>query len=222
MDRKNFIRKALSPWVWINITLMTAIVVGLIMGIWNIMEAYTIHGEKAEVPKVKGMTIENARYTLTKSRLKLQVMDSTYNKKLPEGMVMKQVPEPGKVVKPGRAIELTINTHASPTVPCPDIINNCSKREAEQRLESMGLKLTDHEYIAGQKDYVLGLKSEGKLVKAGDRIKTEKEVTLVLGSGTKDGHVDTLDTKKPQTKDQKLLDLEFDEDAEDEIVEEIL
>ena len=223
MDSKTFIRKALSPWVWINIILMTCLILGLVIGVWTIMDDYTNHGQKQEVPKIKGMNITDAKKVLKSSKLKMLVIDSSYSKKLPDGMILNQMPSAGKIVKPGRAIEVTVNTHASPTLPVPDIINNCSKREAEQRLSILGFKLDPCEYIAGQRDYVLGLKSEGKLVKAGDLIKTEKPVTLVLGSGTKDGHVDTTQTYPTKTQTQKAkTPEEEDKEVEDAIIEEIL
>lgn len=212
MDKRTFLRKALSPWVWTNLLVMLAIVVGLVVGVWDMMAAYTRHGEKREVPKIKGMTLADARRTLDPVGLRIEVVDSIFSRTLPDGLILEQVPAAGFEVKPGRSVEVKINTHAAPTLPVPDIINNCSRREAEQRLSALGFRLADPQYVAGQKDYVLGLRSEGRLVKAGDRVRTSAPVTLVLGTGTRTGQLDTLTAETTEEEDLK---------ADAEVVEEI-
>lgn len=227
MDKHTFIRKLLGPSLWINLTLMLALFVGLGIGVWDMADAYTRHGAKCDVPRIKGMNIAAAQKTLKSIGLRVVAVDSLYSRTLPDGLILEQTPAAGTVVKPGRAIEVKVNTHASPTLPTPDIINNCSRREAEQRLAAMGFQLTEPQYAAGARDYVLGLRSEGHLVKAGDRIKTEAPLTLVIGTGTRDGSLDTASVslpeeaekgkKKPAPKTSEEEDME----AEAEVIEEI-
>ena len=93
-------------------------------------------------------------------------------------------PAPGSKVKTGRNIYLTINTRNVPTLPIPDIADNCSLREAEARLKSLGFKLGPIEYAPGDKDWVLSVKCKGRNVVAGDRVEIDCPITLVVGNNS--------------------------------------
>ena len=101
-------------------------------------------------------------------------------------------PVAGSKVKTGRTIYLTINTRNVPTLPIPDIADNCSLREAEARLKSLGFKLGPIEYAPGDKDWVLSVKCKGRNVVAGDRVEIDVPITLVVGNNN-DGIGDDFD-----------------------------
>lgn len=182
MTGKDFARKIFSPVIWLNVLGMV-VLVGLVgfATIWW-MKDYTRHGVGVSVPSLKGKLISDAIIELTEMQLEGVVIDSSYNKKLTPGMVLDQTPGPGSYVKAGRQIYITINAKTEPTMPIPNLIENCSAREAEAKLQALGFKLTPYEYIEGQKDWVLGIKCRGRKIYAGERIPLTTPITLVVGN----------------------------------------
>lgn len=170
-----------STLLW-NLVAMAMAIVLVAVGIWYWMGYYTHHGERIEVPDVKGMVLSDADYTLTRARLETVVADSGYDRRLPAGTVLEQLPAAGKQVKSGREIYLTINSGKTPTLAMPDIADNSSLREAEAKLRSMGFKLGPIEYAYGDKDWVLDVKCRGRHVNVGERISIDDPVTLVVGN----------------------------------------
>ncbi len=166
---------------------MILVVIGLCVGLWFWMNKYTRHGEKVSVPNLKGMLVHDAEYALGRLGLTCVVTDSSYNRSLPAGTVLEQLPVSGSNVKTGRDIYLTINSQQVPTISMPDIADNCSLREAEARLKALGFKLGPTEYVPGDKDWVMGVKWRGNQVYAGDRIPIDEYITLVVGTNDEGG-----------------------------------
>ena len=192
-----------STLLW-NLVAMAMAIVLVAVGIWYWMGYYTHHGERIEVPDVKGMVLSDADYTLTRARLETVVADSGYDRRLPAGTVLEQLPAAGKQVKSGREIYLTINSGKTPTLAMPDIADNSSLREAEAKLRSMGFKLGPIEYAYGDKDWVLDVKCRGRHVNVGERISIDDPVTLVVGNNDVEA-------------DDYGLDDEWDEEEEEEL-----
>ena len=181
-----FFKKFFSPIIWGNLLAMVAVVVLLGLGVWNGLGIYTRHGEGVEVPNVVGMMESDARYTLGRVGLVADIVDSAYNKAQPAGCILEQTPGLGSRVKEGRAIFLTVNSENTPTLPIPDIADNCSWREAEAKLRAMGFKLGPVELVPGDKDWVIGVKSRGRNVYAGERVPLDVPLVLQVGLGTDD------------------------------------
>ena len=177
-------KKSLRNSVAFNLLCVLACLAAIIMLTLGGLRIYTRHGQEIEVPDLKGMTTEQAVSTLDKAGRQAWIDDSVYFKQLPPNTVYAQSIMAGSKVKEGRTIRLTINTAQPPTVPLPDIADNSSEREATMRLTALGLKLTAPEYIKGEKDWVYGVKVEGRNVAAGARIPSTASVTLVVGDGT--------------------------------------
>ena len=66
-------------------------------------------------------------------------------------------------------------------------------REAEARLRSLGFKIGPHELIEGEKDWVYGVKYNGRMVYAGDRLPVDSRIILQVGSGNMEDYSDSLD-----------------------------
>lgn len=186
MTGKEFKEKMLSPILWGNLLVMALVAVALAIGAWIWLGKYTHHGEEIIVPDVEGKLIGDAEYTLEMLDLKAIVVDSTYDHSKPSGAIMVQLPKAGSKVKSGREIYLTINSKESPTVSLPDIADNCSLREAQDRLRQLGFRLGPIEYKEGDKDWVYGVKCKGRTVMAGERVPTDAVITLIVGNGTGD------------------------------------
>ena len=178
----DFFKKLTSPIVYWNLIMLVVVSIALLIVLWFWMKDFSHHGESVEVPQVKGMLLADAEYELGKQGLVVVISDSSYNRKLPAGTVLEMAPAPGSKVKTGRNIYLTINTRSVPTLPIPDIADNCSLREAEARLKSLGFKLGPIEYAPGDKDWVLAVKCKGVHVMAGDRVEIDCPITLVVGN----------------------------------------
>ena len=86
-------------------------------------------------------------------------------------------------MKEGRIVYVTINSLTMPRVAIPDLIDNCSYREAQAKLQALEFKLTEPKLIDGDKDWVYGIQCNGKNVITGDLIARESTLTLVIGNG---------------------------------------
>jgi len=194
MGMKEFFKKIFSPVVFWNLFAMVAVGIALIIGAWVWMNKFTHHGESVRVPDVKGMLLADAARTLEHDGLVATVSDSSYNKNLPAGTVLDQIPVKGSVVKSSRNIYLVVNSQQTPTLSLPDIADNCSLREAEAQLKALGFKLGAIEYVEGDKDWVMAVKCRGRYVYAGERIPIDAPVVVVVGNSDLNGDFEDWDS----------------------------
>ncbi len=178
-----FFKKLFSPILWVNILLMVALVVLLIVGTVVCLSAYTRHGETVKVPDVGRLPMLEARKTLRSAGLNVEVIDTGYVKELPMDCVLEQKPVAGSTVKKGRVISIVVNASNTPTIALPDIIQNCSLREAVARLRSMGFKVGEPEYVRGEREWVYGVTVDGRRRNVGERIPINKVVVVQAGNG---------------------------------------
>ena len=134
------------------------------------------------MPNVKNKNLDQAQLLLNQQFMQGIVIDSNYVKELPAGIVLDQAPAGGLRVKKGRTIYLTTNTNEVPKIKIPDVIDNSSMRQAAAKLKAMGFKLTEPEMVAGEQDWVYGIKYRGRALKAGDKVPSEALLTLCIGS----------------------------------------
>ena len=178
-----FIKKIFSPLVMLNCLGMILVVVLFFFGALAFIDFYTLHGEEGEVPKLTGVSEQIAYSKLKALGLKAEVRDTGYVHKAAPFEVLEQSIKPGTKIKPGRTIYLTINSNGSKRIELPDLADNCSRREAEDKLKTLGFKLGATEFIIGDPDWVYEVKVNGKTVKAGTRISVDLPITLVVGKG---------------------------------------
>ena len=178
-----FIKKTFSPLVMLNCLGMVLVVVLFFFGTLAFIDFYTLHGEEVEVPKLTGVSEQIAYSKLKALGLKAEVRDTGYVHKAAPFEVLEQSIKPGTKIKPGRTIYLTINSNGSKRIELPDLADNCSRREAEDKLKTLGFKLGATEFIIGDPDWVYEVKVNGKTVKAGTRISVDLPITLVVGKG---------------------------------------
>lgn len=169
--------------LWVNILLMVLLIVAVPVVTFLLLDSFTRHGEKIEVPNVVGKSLYSAEGML-KDRGLVAVVDSAYDKSAMRGSVLEQSPKAGYEVKGGRVVYLTVNMRGEPIVQLPDVLNHGSLREVESLLKSLGFKLTPHEVLAGRpKDLVIAVKQGGREVFAGQKISRERMLTIVIGGG---------------------------------------
>lgn len=185
---------------------MAAVVMLLVLSANIALNVYTHHGESIPVPDVRKHSIDETMDLLEDLGFAVVVNDTGYVKTLPPGTVLEQMPIPGTRVKSGRVIYLTINADDSPTLTLPDIIDNCSLREAQAKLTSMGFKLGDPQLVAGEKDWVYGILVNGRSVTAGQRISIESKLIIQVGNGQRNAADSIYMTDKPEQEYEESYD----------------
>jgi beta-lactam-binding protein with PASTA domain len=183
MDFKKIGKKLISPMVWGNALAMLLFLAIVIWGTMIFLNNYTRHGESIEVPDLRGQKPEAAMMRLEALGLTGVVTDTGYVTTQPPYTLLDQSIAPGKCVKSGRTINLTINANGARPMAIPDLANNTSVREAEARLRTLGFTLTEHEYISGDLDWVYAVKVRGREVNVGEKIPVNIPLTLVVGKG---------------------------------------
>lgn len=202
MKLKEFFSFKSNRVFWLNIIGMCLFVLAVVYAALKGIDIYTRHGESISVPNVKGMAADNAIRTLAQSKLVAVVVDSTYVPDVPFGAVVDQSPLQGARVKDGRQVYLTVCTNRMPTRAIPDVIDNSSLREAQARLQAAGFKLTDNEYVSGDKDWVYGLRYRGRELTPGEKIPVGSTVTLIVGGdGTGDMMPDSIGASSEEEED---------------------
>ncbi|WP_418698737.1 PASTA domain-containing protein [Bacteroides sp.] len=183
MTIKDFFSFKQNKYFWVNLLAMIVVVVGLIFGVLKGLDIYTRHGEAVVVPDVKGMSIGEAEKLFRNQGLSCIVSDSSYVKALPAGCILEYNPAAGQKVKEGRTIYLTINTLNVPLHTVPDVADNSSLRQAEARILAAGFKLAEIQHVAGEKDWVYGIKYKGRSLTTGEKVPVGAVLTLMVGDG---------------------------------------
>ena len=189
---KDFFSFKNNRWFWMNIIGMLVAIIVLFLLVLFGLNLYTHHGEAVVVPDVKGMLLNEAELNISKKELKTIVIDSNFVKDIPVNTILEQNPIAGQKVKKGRIIYVTICTDSELLVTIPDIIDNSSFRQAEARLKALGFLVDNPKIVAGERDWVYGLKMGERKLIAGEKIPRESLLTLEIGSGSNDIPADTL------------------------------
>lgn len=155
----------------------------LLIGALFFLDSYTRHGDSVEIPDVRGLDEQTAKSKLEAVGLLAEVTDTGYVYRATPYSVLEQSLLPGEKVKPGRTLYLTINADGPRKIALPDVADNCSRREAEDKLKVLGFKLGATEYIVGDPEWVYGIKVNGRDVSAGTRVSVNTPVVLVVGAG---------------------------------------
>jgi beta-lactam-binding protein with PASTA domain len=213
MALKDFFTGKSGTKFWVNIVLMVLIIVAIPIVALYMLDSFTHHGEKIEVPNVVGKSLYDAETMLKDRGLLAMVVDSVYDKHAPKGSVLEQTPKSGFEVKGGRMVYLTVNLNGEPMAQLPDVVGHGSLREAVALLQSLGFKLTPHKPVIGRpKDLVIGVKQGTRDVHAGETIPRDRALTLVIGGG----EIDSTMYDDEEDFDLDGLGIDgMDEDGED-------
>lgn len=166
-----------------NIAGVIVATIALVVASLLFINIYTRHGKEITVPNVCGMDQSVAEKKLEAMGLKMEVTDTGYVYNAAPLSVLEQSIKAGDKVKPGRIICVTINSDGPKQIAIPDIADNCSRREAEDKLRVLGFKLAATEYVVGDPEWVVGVKVNGKNVPAGTKVSVNSPITLVVGKG---------------------------------------
>lgn len=215
MTSSEFINKFKSRYLWGNLAAMVIAVILLCIGAKYGLDLYTHHGESIPIPDVRHKQFADAEQLLKDIDLQIEVSDTGYVRTLPAGCILEQSPAPGECVKSGHVIYVTINSSHSPTITLPDVIDNCSLREAMAKLTAMGFKLGTPEYVAGEEDWVYGVLVKGRHIVAGDKVSVDDVLTILVGNGKRDA-ADSVDFVDPMGSPTELMEGEGEVENTDE------
>ncbi|WP_394906127.1 PASTA domain-containing protein [uncultured Mesonia sp.] len=150
------------------------------------LDSTTNHDQRIEVPDLSKLSLEVVEQELEAYNLRYVVVDSAnYNPDYPIYSVIEQNPKPGKNVKENRKIYLTLNPSGYAKIEIPEIEGR-TKRQVIPTLKSIGFEIGEITYKPNlAKDAVIGLRHNGKAVKAGERLPKTSVIDLVLGDGSR-------------------------------------
>jgi hypothetical protein len=97
--------------------------------------------------------------------------------------VLEQSPAAGSMVKEGRKVLVVLNTEQKPRLSFPGVIDNCSMREAEARIEAAGFNIVRVDTITGERDWVYDVLCEGRKLQNGEAVPEGSDVIMVVGNG---------------------------------------
>ncbi len=228
MKFSTFLNETKAGFVVKNLFVALIVVIVSLIVLLSWLKRYTLHGIEIEVPAITGMYLEEARMALESEGLNIEVIDSTFSRKVPLGTIVEQNPVAESHSKPGRTIYVIINSQTVRQVPLPDL-HDISYRQAEATLKSLGITVKDYIYEPSEyKDLVLDVRKDGRSIDAGARLDEGSSVVLVVGrgKGTEKVSVPQLCGKKlPEARSlllSKYLTLgiyEYDEEPTPETVD---
>ncbi len=192
MSFKSFFSFKQNKMFWLNIAAMITVVCLSVFGVLWGLDVYTRHGQSVEVPKLSGLSVEEAAAIASQKGLKCIVVDSDYVKTAIPGRVLDQNPPTGQRVKEGRMIYLTINSLSIPLQAVPDVADNSSVRQAQAELLASGFKLDSLVEIPGEKDWVYGIQYNGRELEREEQVPIGATLALMVGNGMDELPADSL------------------------------
>ena len=179
-------KKSTKKIILINLAAMIVVVIAAPLLTLNWLDSYTMHGKAIEVPDICGLTLDEGAKRLGDKTLGYEIVDYKYQKDAAENEILEQRPAGLSKVKKGRKIHLTLPSSKEPTMALPDVIDNCSLREAEARLRAAGFKLTENITIKGEKDWVYSIMMGKDTLRSGAQVALGSTLTIVIGSGNEE------------------------------------
>ena len=158
----------------------------LIFGARVMLDKITRHNLEISVPDFTDMSLEDAEKVAAENKMKLEVIDSVYVRRMGKGLVYRQNPKAGSKVKEGRRILLTINAVNAKKVMMPNLVGY-SMRQAKAEILSKGLQIGRLEYVTDiATNNVLKQMYNGSEIAPGTMIESEARIDLVLGLNNDD------------------------------------
>ncbi len=175
--------KSNTAFVLKMFALAAVVILVIYFAIFVWLDSYTQHGIEVEVPDVCGMYTSEAEVMLAEQQLHIQVIDSTYSKKVPYGSIVEQNPRAGAKAKHGRSIYVIVNAKMQRLVPIPEL-KDMSHRQAQAALQSLGFVVDTVLYEPSEfRGLVLDVRQNGVSVSAGSRLPEGMKLQLIIGQG---------------------------------------
>ncbi len=178
-----FVNRIVQGKWWQKLLIALVMLVLFLLFVNWLLKYITNHGESLPVPKVVGLTYDEAAKVLQQKNLRYIAYDSVYVPQAEPNEIISQNPSDSSLVKRNRMIYLTINALAVPIVEVPDV-REMSLREATSELQRAGLrvgKITSRPDITT--NFVLDQRYKGKYIKEGTKLDKGSAIDLVVSKG---------------------------------------
>ena len=170
---------------YINLFIIIALIVIIIEVAFYSLKGYTRHGEEMVVPDFVGQNCDSIIEQYA-DVFHFVMLDSIYDKKLPEGSFFQQDPLPQSKVKKGRNLYYIKVSEAPEKVVMPNL-RNLSLRQAMVLLKANGLKVSELEFVEHfAKNAVVEQCFKGEIIEPGSEIIKGSAVKLMMGYGRDD------------------------------------
>jgi len=145
------------------------------------LKIITRHNQEFEVPDFSGMSMEDATDMAHRHRLRLEISDSVFIPTVSRGLILRQNPRAGNMVKKNRRILLTVNTIQPKMVSMPSI-TGYSLRQAKAELVAKQLTVGKLTYVYDMAtNNVLSQRLDGRYIAPGSMIEAGSRIDLELG-----------------------------------------
>ena len=167
-----------------HLAIAIGILIIFVFVLLKFLDFKTNHGEEIAVPDLSKMQVNIAKEKLEALGLELILLDTVdFRNDMPPYSIVEQDPKVTNTVKSGRKIYVKVNAGEYDDVTLPTLKGK-TYRQVSANIKSLGLKegkITYKPHLA--KDEVLLVTQNGKIVKAGDKVKKNSTLDFVLGDG---------------------------------------
>lgn len=182
MGVRNFFFNRITANIFAGIVL----VVVLVFGTRVMLDKITRHNHEITVPDLTNKSVPEAVKIVEANRMRLEVIDSVYVRRMGKGLIYRQNPAPGSKVKEGRRILLTINAVNAKKVMMPNLVGY-SMRQAKAEILSKGLQVGRLIYVTDiATNNVLRQLVDGREIQPGAMIESGSRIDLELGLNNDD------------------------------------
>jgi beta-lactam-binding protein with PASTA domain len=165
------------------------------------VDAYTHHNKVVIVPNIKGLQIEEAALFLTNKKLRYQITDSVFSRKVTPGTIVEINPPVGAKVKQGRIVSIILNAKDMEKAKIPDV-TDLSFRQAQAQIRALGFTSVEVKYIPGQyQNLVIGIELNGTELTPGELAPLSSVLILKVS----DGSLDPANAEESDTEPEDRL-----------------
>ncbi len=148
------------------------------------LRVYTRHGQALSVPDFNGLKLDEVSRLADQTRLRFEVIDSTFIPGQTPGIVVAQTPSVNTKVKANRTIFLTINAVIPEKIDMPNLLN-MPVRQAEAIIQTSGLRVGYIRYVPNiAKDFVLKQYYKNREIAPSAKVIKGSSIDLAVGFGS--------------------------------------
>lgn len=179
----HFLKFLFSKVFIINLLVAIVLLGGGLYLTLDYLDDYTLHGQTLEVPNLEGKDFELLANDLNPKEFTAVIADSIYLRGMKSGSIVDQDPRPGKTVKEGRKIYLTVASKQPPKITMPQLVD-LSLRQATSLMETYGIEVGELIYRPDFcENCILEQQIDGEPIEAGTKIDGSSVIDLVIGQG---------------------------------------
>lgn len=211
MSKFSFFKK--YPWVLhLLIAILASVLITII--VFACLKKYGRVGKEYEVPYVVGKYVDELDVN-NELGVQYVVIDSIYKADQKGGLILKQDPDSGAMIKIGRKIYLTTTAYHPKNTIVPDL-HSLSVRNAMTQLENAGLHGGKLTFIDDPHPVVIEQRYKGRKIQPGRQLEGESMIDLVVGrgDGTRKAQVPYVIGQSPANARKKILSASLNIGAE--------